>query len=112
MHRSFEHSIRQPVAVLSGSQLRERTHPALTGQPPLRGLATSAAVQQRRAESIVPKHAAAVAKTLQYAVDAAAGGDYPDALAWLATVEAIGDVLPDEYETKRAAWILAAQTSR
>jgi hypothetical protein len=49
-----------------------------------------------------------VAKTLQYAVDAAADGDYADALAWLATVEAIGDVLPDEYETRRAAWILAA----
>jgi hypothetical protein len=53
------------------------------------------------------KHAAAVAKTLQRAVDAAASGDYPDALAWLATVEAIGDVLPREYEARRVAWRLA-----
>jgi hypothetical protein len=53
------------------------------------------------------QHAVAVARTLRYAVDAAAGGDYTDALAWLATVEAIGDVLPDEYETMRVAWVLA-----
>ena len=55
------------------------------------------------------KHAVAVASTLGYAVDAAAGGDYVDALAWLATVESIGDVLPQEYETKRVAWRLAAR---
>ncbi len=60
-------------------------------------------------EGVGSKHAVAVAKTLGYAVDAAAGGDYPDALAWLATVEAIGDVLPQEYETKRAVWRLAAR---
>jgi hypothetical protein len=66
----------------------------------------------RRFEShdgVGSKHAVAVAKTLRYAVDAAAGGDYPDALAWLATVEAIGDVLPQEYETKRTVWQLAAR---
>lgn len=60
-------------------------------------------------EGVASKHAVAVAKTLRYAVDAAADGDYSDALAWLATVEAIGDVLPEEYETKRATWLLAAR---
>jgi hypothetical protein len=59
-------------------------------------------------QGVGSKHAVAVAKTLGYAVDAAAEGDYPDALAWLATVEAIGDVLPQEYETMRAVWRLAA----
>ena len=62
-----------------------------------------------RYEAAVSKHAVAVASTLRYAVDAAASGDYVDALAWLATVESIGDVLPQEYETKRAAWRLAAR---
>jgi len=70
----------------------------------------STAVQSDLTNSRVYKHAAAVARTLLAAVDAAAGGDYADALAWLATVEAIGDVLPHEYEAKRAAWVVAART--
>jgi len=60
-------------------------------------------------EAAASKHAVAVASTLRYAVDAADGGDYVDALAWLATVEAIGDVLPQEYQNRRAAWRLAAR---
>jgi hypothetical protein len=60
-------------------------------------------------EGVASKHAVAVAKTVGYAVDAAAEGDYPDALAWLATVEAIGDVLPRKYETKREVWRPAAR---
>jgi hypothetical protein len=69
----------------------------------------SAGHRYDRYEGLVSKHAAAVASTLRFAVDAAAGGDYADALAWLATVEAIGDVLPQEYEARRATWRLAAR---
>jgi hypothetical protein len=58
------------------------------------------------------RHAAAVATTLGWAEDAAAGGDYGDALEWLATLEAIGDVLDDTYETKRASWACARVEER
>ncbi len=50
------------------------------------------------------KHLAAVASTLQWADESAERGDYFDALAWLDTVEAIGDVLPEVYETRRDSW--------
>lgn len=50
------------------------------------------------------KHRAAVANTLQWADEAAACGDHFDAVAWLDTVEAIGDKLPEVYETRRDSW--------
>lgn len=50
------------------------------------------------------KHRAAVANTLQWADEAAACGDHFDAVAWLDTVEAIGDKLPVVYKTRRASW--------
>jgi hypothetical protein len=50
------------------------------------------------------KHRAAVARTLQWADESAERGDYFDALAWLDTVEAIGDELPEIYEIRRGSW--------
>ena len=56
------------------------------------------------------KHLAAVARTLQWADESAERGDYFDALAWLDTVEAIGDALPEVYEIRRDSW--SAQLGR
>ena len=50
------------------------------------------------------KHRAAVANTLQWADESAERGDHFDALAWLDTVEAIGDELPKVYQIRRNSW--------
>ena len=50
------------------------------------------------------KHRAAVANTLQWADESAEHGDHIDALAWLDTIEAIGDELPDVYQIRRNSW--------
>lgn len=57
------------------------------------------------------RHEAAVASTLRLADEAAAGGDYQDALTWLVTLEAIGDQIPDEYERKREVWARAQRAT-
>ncbi len=56
-------------------------------------------------------HRSAVANTLRFADDAAATGDYHDALAWLATLEAIGELMPAEYRAKQRAWTKCAQAA-
>ena len=58
------------------------------------------------------RHIAAVARSLGWARESAARGDYADALAWVQVVEAIGDPIPREYETKRQAWLAALDESR
>ena len=50
------------------------------------------------------KHLAAVGRTLCWADESAARGDYAGALRWVETVEALGDPRPHEYETKRRFW--------
>jgi hypothetical protein len=45
-----------------------------------------------------------VARTLQWADEAAERGDHSDAVAWLAALEAIGDQLPEVYESRRSSW--------
>lgn len=54
------------------------------------------------------RHEAAVRRTLDLAEESAARGDYRDALAWLAAIEATGDRLPAPYVERQAAWTLAA----
>lgn len=54
------------------------------------------------------RHQAAVARSLGWAQESAARGDYADALAWVEVVEAIGDSVPHEYEVNRWAWLAAA----
>jgi hypothetical protein len=53
------------------------------------------------------RHEHAVARTLEFAEEAASRGDLTDALAWLQTIEWIGRRLPDEYLSKRQEWRLA-----
>lgn len=50
------------------------------------------------------RHHAAVGRTLVWAEDAATRGDYAEALAWIETLEALGDELASEYQAKREAW--------
>ncbi len=52
------------------------------------------------------RHAQAVARSLRWADEAADRGDHVNALGWVETVLAIGDLLPEEYERKRAEWLL------
>jgi hypothetical protein len=58
------------------------------------------------------RHLAAVARSLGWADQAAARGDYADALSWVGVVEAIGDLIPTEYQTKRQAWLGALAENR
>ena len=50
------------------------------------------------------RHERAVAQTLSWADEAAACGDYAGALAWLRTVEMVGDRLSSDYDAKRQRW--------
>jgi hypothetical protein len=47
-----------------------------------------------------------------WAEEAGARGEYADALSWVAVVEAIGDLIPVEYQTKRRAWLSALAENR
>jgi len=58
------------------------------------------------------RHLAAVARSFGWAEQAAARGDYADALSWVQVVEAIGDLIPIEYQTKRRTWLSALAESR
>ena len=58
------------------------------------------------------RHLAAVARSLGWARESAARGDYADALGWVRVVEAIGDAIPYEYEVKRQAWLSALAANR
>jgi hypothetical protein len=55
-----------------------------------------------------------VARTFGCGEEAAARGDYADALLWVGAVEAIGDVIPIAYQPKRQALqtALAAKRAR
>jgi len=57
------------------------------------------------------RHQAAVANTLGWADEAAGRDDYHDALAWLRTLEAIGEILPEQYLAKREAWTRRARAA-
>jgi len=53
-----------------------------------------------------------VARSLGWARESAARGDYADALGWVRVVEAIGDPIPHEYEAKRQVWLRALAANR
>ena len=57
-------------------------------------------------------HRTAVTTTLGWADAAAAREDFTDALAWLDTIEAIGDQLTPEYKAKRQAWLASTDAYR
>lgn len=52
-----------------------------------------------------PRHARAVANSLRLAGEAAARGDYADAVAWVDTVTAIGEPLSPDVQKDRLAWL-------
>ena len=58
------------------------------------------------------RHLAAVARTLQWADESADRGDLLDAIAWLGTLEAIGDEVPGVYEFRRDSWSAELARSR
>jgi hypothetical protein len=53
-----------------------------------------------------------VARSLRWADEAAERRDYRDALGWLRAVEAAGDELPDAYQARRNAWLVALACER
>ncbi len=58
------------------------------------------------------RHERAVAQTLIWADEAAAHGDYADALAWLYTLEVTGHERSDAYGAMRRAWRLTPPANR
>lgn len=61
-----------------------------------------------RLSSTRERHHAAVQRSLSWAEEAARDGDYPGALAWLATIEAVQGELPRAFDAKRQAWAARA----
>lgn len=58
-----------------------------------------------KADNQDPRHEKAVANSLRLAVEAAERGDFVEALAWVDTVQAIGDELPPDMQASRSAWL-------
>jgi len=58
------------------------------------------------------EHAAIIGRTLRWADDAAARGDYAEAVRWIETVRAVGHDLSDEYKEKHASWLNAVAHER
>jgi hypothetical protein len=50
------------------------------------------------------RHLTAVARSVGWARESAARGDYVDALGWIEVIEAIGDKLSDDCQIERQAW--------
>lgn len=83
------------------------------GSPPhAEGAAAPTITSADAVTRTLTRHAQAVLRSLRFADDAAARGDYRDALGWVDTVEHIGDTLPAEYEAKRRTWLRAAAQVR
>jgi transcriptional regulator with GAF, ATPase, and Fis domain len=61
----------------------------------------------RAAAAGTRRHDLAVVSTLTWADTAAKAGDHARAVGWLRVIEAIGDELPREYQTKRREWLEA-----
>ena len=81
--------------------------------PGARGLeARRDGVRLGRLRQAEAKHLAAVARTLQWADESAERGDHFDAIAWLKTLEAIGDKLPEVYEIRRDSWLPSSARTR
>ena len=57
--------------------------------------------------SAAARHQRAVAQTFRFAQDAAATGDFGEALEWLAVVESVDGGLPADWELTRDSWLLA-----
>jgi len=68
-------------------------------------------------EAAVPpfeRHRVALS-SLRYAQESADCDEYADALLWMHVLEATGEPIPPEYQTKRSAWkrqLIANRTDR
>jgi hypothetical protein len=62
--------------------------------------------------AVQARHEQAVARTLEWADEAAERGQHATALEWLQTLEAIGDELSSEYRRKRERWRRALVIAR
>jgi hypothetical protein len=54
--------------------------------------------------AVQARHEQAVARTLEWADEAAERGQHATALEWLQTLEVMGDQLSSEYQRKRERW--------
>jgi hypothetical protein len=108
---SPSHAVR--CDTLEGGAVAERE---LAHEPPVSSCRSPAGLlvstPRERHVSAHDRHLAAVARSFGWAEKAAASGDYADALGWVGVVEAIGDLIPIEYQTKRQAWLSALAESR
>jgi hypothetical protein len=50
------------------------------------------------------RHLAAVRNSFGWAQDSADRCDYADALGWIGMLEAIGELIPPDFEAKRQIW--------
>lgn len=66
-------------------------------------------VERARRVSPQERHRAAVERTVSWAEQEAANGDFAAALSWLAAIEAIDGELPEEIAAKRRAWEAGVQ---
>ena len=68
--------------------------------------------RRSRLGSTPERHRAAIARTLSWADEAAASGDYSTALSWLATIEAVEGRLTEDLDAKQRAWARSARSRR
>lgn len=76
--------------------------------------APSGPARERRPRmgSTPERHRAAVARTLSWAEEAAASGDYSTALSWLATIEVVEGGLSPALDARQRAWATSARSRR
>ena len=65
-----------------------------------------------RGSAFEANHAAIIARTLRWADEAAARGDYVEAVRWVKTVRDLGHDLSSEYEAKNQTWLNAIEADR
>ena len=69
------------------------------------------AERRPRLGSTPERHRAALRRSLSWAEQAAADGDYQVALSWLATIEAVEGSLPTGMDEKRRVWAASAHAA-
>ncbi|HUA43906.1 MAG TPA: hypothetical protein VMA77_01685 [Solirubrobacteraceae bacterium] len=68
--------------------------------------------EPERVAAFEARQAAIIARTLSWADEAAARGDYVKAVHWVETVRGLGLDLSEDYEAKQAVWLNAIDPDR
>ena len=68
--------------------------------------------ESERVAEFEAQHAAIIARTLAWADESAARGEYVEAVRWVETVRDMGHDLPSEYEANRDMWLSAIESDR